>query len=986
VDECARIGMALADALQYLHRHQLSHRDIKPSNVILVHGIPKLADIGLVTEIGPAPTFIGTEGFIAPEGPGTSQADIFSLGMVLYELSTGRDRHDFPAWPENADAAADVAAFREFNEVILRACHSDVRHRYATAQEMSQDLLLLTRGQSVKRLQKLEHQRQYLRKAGIWALFAGLALFGVLYPLYQKNQYVRANQQRQVGTLTAEGIHAMNAGDMIRAAVNFTEALKLPAATPQNETDQRLRLAGVLALTPKLEFVINCKNFPSSAVFSPDGTQILIAQHIGEVSFWDLAQKTLCTPLTNNPVGLGAAEYSPDGQYFVTAAYERTASLWEVKTGRRLHQWVHPHFVHQATFNPTGTRILTACHDGKVREYDCATGQLLGEYLGHQNPVLTARYSPDGQWIITGGWDNTARLWRVADRQTVSILPHTSWVLAACFSPDGQHILTGSFDRAARIWEVATGKLIRPTMPHEDGVTSVAYSPDGRHIATASFDNHVRLWETSTQTPVQLNARLDHGSRVHGATFSPDGRRLVTACQDGNVRVWNLAASGLIPEQTQGVIYHPASQHYLIPTNRALHAGLLLAPDRATRPLPVPVGLKKTGFSEDGQWFYTLHTNRPTELELHIWDFATGNPVGPPITLPIKTTIASFSRRGQALITLERTNARVWQVTTGLPLSPPLPHPDQLESAQFHPQGRTFILWGGNQLWHYDLTGKPVFSVIKHPDKIHAAAFSPYGQTLVTGFSNAQIYACWGQLWDAQTGAPIGQKLMHRDGVLAAAFSPDGKKIATSGEDFIARVWDVQTSRALTPPLRHQDQIHGVAFSPDNHWVATASIDGTARVWNAETGEALTPPIRHGDTVWDVQFLSDPHYLWTYAGRSRNYLWHLPTEQRPVAELEQWTTLLGGKVSERLWLETGPTNQIGQTFYATWTNLQARYPADFTLNHAEATYWHQRQASQSEADQQRSAALFHVKQLLTLDPENPTLKQRLATLDPRLPQ
>src|SRR5437667_2921519 len=93
------IALPLSEALAHLHNSGLVHRDIKPSNIIFVNGRPKLADIGLVTDAGDARSIVGTEGYLAPEGPGTVQADIYSLGKVLYEISTGRDRRHCPDLP-----------------------------------------------------------------------------------------------------------------------------------------------------------------------------------------------------------------------------------------------------------------------------------------------------------------------------------------------------------------------------------------------------------------------------------------------------------------------------------------------------------------------------------------------------------------------------------------------------------------------------------------------------------------------------------------------------------------------------------------------------------------------------------------------------------------------------------------------------------------------------------------------------------------------
>ncbi len=86
----------MSQALNELHKHGLVHRDIKPANIIFVNGVPKLADIGLVATAAEARSYVGTEGFIPPEGPGLPQADVFGLGKVLYEASTGKDRHNFP--------------------------------------------------------------------------------------------------------------------------------------------------------------------------------------------------------------------------------------------------------------------------------------------------------------------------------------------------------------------------------------------------------------------------------------------------------------------------------------------------------------------------------------------------------------------------------------------------------------------------------------------------------------------------------------------------------------------------------------------------------------------------------------------------------------------------------------------------------------------------------------------------------------------------
>jgi serine/threonine protein kinase len=145
--ECVQVGLSLATALAHLHRHGLVHRDIKPSNILFVNGVPKLGDIGLVTQAGDTQSIVGTEGYIPPEGPGTEQADIFSLGMVLYETSTGMDRRRYPELPPNLQPWPGDS-FAAFNRILLRASARDSARRFQSASELTHRLERLVRGES----------------------------------------------------------------------------------------------------------------------------------------------------------------------------------------------------------------------------------------------------------------------------------------------------------------------------------------------------------------------------------------------------------------------------------------------------------------------------------------------------------------------------------------------------------------------------------------------------------------------------------------------------------------------------------------------------------------------------------------------------------------------------------------------------------------------------------------------------------------------
>jgi len=131
---CIETGRGLAGALGHLHRNGLTHRDVKPANIIFIRGKAKMADIGLVAHSGQR-SYVGTEGYVPPEGPGTAIADLYSLAMVLYEMHTGKDRLEFPELPTNLELPRTINRddWRALNIVICRAGSPDPKKRFENA-------------------------------------------------------------------------------------------------------------------------------------------------------------------------------------------------------------------------------------------------------------------------------------------------------------------------------------------------------------------------------------------------------------------------------------------------------------------------------------------------------------------------------------------------------------------------------------------------------------------------------------------------------------------------------------------------------------------------------------------------------------------------------------------------------------------------------------------------------------------------------------
>ncbi|WP_437715652.1 protein kinase [Sorangium sp. So ce448] len=519
---------------------------------------------------------------------------------------------------------------------------------------------------------------------------------------------------------------------------------------------------------------------------------------------------------------------------------------WDFLEWSALHSGIaravlsHPDWVTDARYSPDGERIVTACSDRAVRVWNAdGTGEPI-VLRSHDDRVASASFSPDGKRVVTASWDQTAWVQNADGTGAPVVLRgHDDRVTSAAFSPDGKRVVTASHDRTARVWNAdGTGTPV-VLRGHDDPVASAAFSPDGKRIVTASYDRTARVWNADgTGAPVVLRG---HNDRLTSAAFSPDGKRVVTASWDQTARVQHADGTGapLVLRGHDEVIYSAtfSPDGKRIVTASWDKTARVWNADGTGAPLVLrghEDGIASAAFGPDGKRIVTASWDKTAR----VWN-ADGT--GAPIILRGhgKGVLgAAFSPDGRRIVSASYDKtARVWNADgTGTPVVL-RGHRREVYSAATSPDGKRIVTasWDKTaRVWNADGTGTPV--VLRgHQSEVHSAAFSPDGKRIVT--------ASWdntARVWNADgTGTPIILR-GHEDRVEAAAFSPDGKRIVTASWDNTARVWNADGTGAPIILRGHEGRLRSAAFSPDGKRIVTASYDKTVRVWNADgTGEPL---------------------------------------------------------------------------------------------------------------------------------------------------
>ena len=266
--------------------------------------------------------------------------------------------------------------------------------------------------------------------------------------------------------------------------------------------------------------------------------------------------------------GIADITFSPDGKLLATASSDRSAKLWNARSGEFLREFSQPEGrIQQVNFSPDGRFLVTASQGGTAGLWNVATGGRVHLLCCPDNFVESASFSPDGRFVVIASLDRTARVYETLNgRQTMLLAGHEDSVLAAEFSPNGERVLTASADGTARVWDPGTADHLGVRGRHSGPVRTASFSPNGRLILSAGDDGYARLWPTRGGKAVK---EFRQGRAITGAVFSGDGSLIATASpNDRAVRVWSATSGSelyrIAGNRPQRVLFSPKSGLLLV--------------------------------------------------------------------------------------------------------------------------------------------------------------------------------------------------------------------------------------------------------------------------------------------------------------------------------------------------------------------------------------------------------------------------------------
>ncbi len=936
VAERLKLFQQVCAAVAYAHRNLVVHRDLKPGNIFVTReGSVKLLDFGIAKILDPSlrpdalslthtGMYAMTPEYASPEQARgeniTTASDVYSLGVTLYELLTGvhpfrfktRVLHemlrticeDEPARPslvcspgfsrkdsstelppeggttnflsahENTPDKLRRRLQGDLDHIILKAMRKEPEQRYASVEQLSEDIRRHLEGQPViaRKGSASYRARKFIRrhKVGVAATAAlALALIaGMIVGLWQAGrarERARAERREFYAAQMPRAAEDWERGNIAR--MNETLASFIPE---NGEEDLRgfewhflwrlshrdlFTLRNVypfvsIATVGEQEWVTNSSNLPVSSDRARAGFR-----HAMRV--WD-AQTGREIPALAFQVedGQSGNPFPTENGYIIPIVYDYEVRFLDYRIKKELARIRNQARIYRAEYTTSDGLILALGDEvGEVSLWDVFNNQRIRVLAGHSAPILALRcinrmlaaLSQDGEltlwdwqdrrlirrlrepemikgfdlshnarWLVTDS-DKTVTVREVATGREVARLTGDT-ITHLSFTANGMRLFVAWSDRTLKMYELPSLRLLATFRGHTDWVRTANISPDGKMLLTGSLDRTLKLWDIATQR--ELAVIRGHTGDEVGGFFSADGRRLITYSNDYTARVWDLADA-------------------LRPASLTGHKG----------------NVYSVAFSPDGRVLATAGGDGAVKL----WEAATGRSLDTLAGHTGQVFCVAFSPDGQLLASSgENREAKVWQVSTGRELLNLSGHAYQIHSITFSPDGgKLATASDDNTVRVWDAaTGQTLLVLRGHTANVWSVAFSPDGRQLASGSHDGLV-----RFWDATTGQPLDTLKAHDAAVWSLRFTPDGQRLLSASMDKAAKLWNLATKKEQVAFNGHQDEIFAAVLSPDGRRVATASNDKTIKLWDAATGRELLTLNDHTDQVWDVAFSPDGQTL-----------------------------------------------------------------------------------------------------------------------------
>jgi WD40 repeat protein/serine/threonine protein kinase len=896
IEERLRLFVKVCEAIQHAHQKGIIHRDIKPSNIqVCIEGeqaIPKVIDFGvakalsqpltertLVTEQG---QLIGTPEYISPEqAEMTNQdidtrSDVYSLGVLLYELLTGTlpfesqtlrkgnldqmrqiIRETEPKTPStrvtglDAEASTrlakccqnDTASLRrrlrgDLDWITLKAMEKDRMRRYQTAHALAEDIerhlnnepVSAGRPGTLYRFQKLVR-----RNRGVFATTAVVATVLVLGVFVSTWQAVRATRAEREQKLQRQ--RASEAAQALRHSLYLADLNAAQLALQENNLGRAVDLVN--------------KYFPKPG--EPD------LRGIEWRYLWNCCQGDESFVLDFHGYPVSAASRSPDGKLVALASFDNKVTIVDTgskKVLARLNGSFNLINGQTVAFSPDG-KVLASADQGAINLWHTDVWSLAGRLEGESftGGSITVLFSPDGQTVSTACagklafWDRATCHLVMPVNATARPFPHGHRLV---YSPDGQTLAYATID-GIQLWDVRSRSWIEQFARQMSGITSLAWS--SHWLAAGSWFGDLKLWDMRTRREI-INFKA-HPTFTFALAFSPDGKTLASGGGDQKIHFWDVAALDyeLADSNTPKVSLN-LQRTATLQGHRHEVWTLAYSPD----------GQALVTGSKDGtaRFWGPLHPRETTSLEgarVPLRFSADGRSL---LVLSTDQTLAEWdvlSRQKTRMIDL-RLNAK------------------EVQSVAVAPDGRTFAVGmttGSVELLNLDkqqrfaqkqFGGEPVVRL----------DFSPKGNLLAVLVRNPPRQSPSEQLlvWNPTTGEVFGP--FGNEGS-AFACSPDETQLATVAPGYQPEIYDLRTAKPVVTLRRHTWFVSDMCFSPDGRLFATGSSDNTAVLWDAASWSQRAILRGHMGGVGGPAFSADGKVLVSGSADGAVKLWDIDTCQ-----------------------------------------------------------------------------------------------------------